>query len=166
MDDARLLGDVGDPAVPIGAVELGDGVPVDQVTAAIGLAQLQEDLNQGRLAGPRGADDPDRFPGRDLEVDPGEHRPLRQVGVGDVFEAKRLDSVEAAAEGDGGAGAVGAFGLLQAFDKGERLLDLLVGGLQLLAIGAGPDQQEDHRSQRGHLADVAQIKRGKAYDDD
>ena len=56
--------------------------------------------------------------------------------------------------------------LLQAFDKGERLLDLLVGGLQLLAIGAGPDQQEDHRSQRGHLADVAQIKRGKAYDDD
>ena len=54
-------------------IELGHVLASEAVLAGAGPVQAAENVHQGRLAGPRGADDGDEFPGMDAQVDAAQH---------------------------------------------------------------------------------------------
>ncbi|CRM50196.1 hypothetical protein [Pseudomonas sp. 24 E 13] len=72
------------------AAQLGDVFPGEQVIAFARAVEATEDVHQRRLAGARRADDGDKFPGVDRQVDAAQYVDLRAVaaavGFADVLE--------------------------------------------------------------------------------
>ena len=92
----------------------------------VGCPQLQQDLNERRLARPRRADNADRLAADHLEVDVTQHRPAGAVGVGDILEGEGAHRRQRPAIGVGTARHISAPRLLQAIDEGQGLARDLV----------------------------------------
>jgi hypothetical protein len=86
VQQARFLGHVCHPPMPVLREIVPDRQPVDEIAPADGLAEPQQNLDQRRLARARGADDADRLAARDLEVDVREDRASVRVCEGDALE--------------------------------------------------------------------------------
>ena len=97
VQQARFLRHVGDLPVPVLARELLGGDAVDQIAPRVGLAQLQQQLDERRLARAGRADDADHLAAGDVEADVREHRALGAVGEGDLLEGDLADTLERAA---------------------------------------------------------------------
>ncbi len=67
-----------------------DRLAVDQHAARLGIVEaLEHSLQDGRLAGARRADDADLLPGGDVDRNVVQHRAVRIIAEGDVFQADR-----------------------------------------------------------------------------
>src|ERR1700732_5062024 len=139
---------------------------VDQIAALVGGAQLQEDLDQRRLARARGPDNPDRLAGLHLEADLLQHRTSGTVAERQALEGEALDAVQRQIAVGRRARGVAVDGGLEVLDEWQRLTEPLIGALCLLAVGTGPDDQQHDRSERREVAGPGGVEGGGAADED
>ncbi len=85
----RILGHQGDRRTQVGRVECGQVEVIDQNPSGLRVVEAQQQLQDGALAGTRGADQGDRFAGSDMQV---EAHQCRGVGTRGV---SKIDPLEA-----------------------------------------------------------------------
>ena len=124
LEADEVLEHRGDPAAPAVEVEVAEVDAVDLDGAGLGVVEAAEQLGQRGLARAVLADDGQRRPGRDGQVEArrAPARSLARVGEGDVAEA---DLARRACPSAGPVAAAqrappGAIGLAQAQDRGHR----------------------------------------------
>ena len=129
-----FLGNERDVAVPVLEAELADVAPVGGDLAAARVAQPQDQLHQGRLAGAGRTDDPDDLPRFGRERDVAEHRDPVRVFEPDVFEGEVPDRVDRTAAAVHRTGAVPVLLADQTLEVGDALVQALQRLLQVLPV--------------------------------
>ena len=87
VEHRGFLGDHGDLATQAFLRDVAQVVPVQQHRAAFDVVKPQQQRHQRRLAGPRGTDDADLFPGRDGQVQILDPALVPAIGKADVVKA-------------------------------------------------------------------------------
>ena len=87
-EDHRVLGDQGDVATKLRGVQVAQVDAVEAQGPDLGVVKAQQELQQGALTAPRGADQSDLFSRPDLEAQVLDHR---QLGVGGIGETQPRD---------------------------------------------------------------------------
>src|ERR1700761_6607727 len=94
VEDPAVLGYEGHLAETRVVIDLTSVDIADQIPAGVGIAQSQQQLDQGGLPAARRADDADRLASGDFEGQIGEGRSVSYVAVRDVIEAEGRRAID------------------------------------------------------------------------
>ncbi len=105
-EDHRVLGDQGDLAAQLPGFQVAQVHPVEAQGARLGIVETQQELEEGGLAAPRGADQGHLFPGLDQQRQVLDDREVRMGRVGEtqILESRSAPGPAGAGTGGGPAG--------------------------------------------------------------